>query len=388
MHSSRITRLNGIMINILFVMVELGVGGSEKVVLSLAKGLDKTLFNVYIAYFEEGPLKASFAEICKDIYHIPKQNGFDYKCILQLSRIIRDNNISVINAHHYMSYFYSYLGSKIFNNRKLVFTEHSVPEVEAINSSYHKYFSKLLFKHTDAIIGISHEITQSFIESHYLKQNKVVTIINAVDVKRFSVAIDRNLERVTMGFAPDDFIIGIVANFWKVKNHICLLKAVNIIKDKFPHLRLLVVGSRQQGTPDECSEHEIMQFVENYNLDEYVILAGYRVDVPRLLRILDVFCLPSFSEGLPLSILEAMASAVPVIGSDVRGIKEVVKNGVTGLLFPSNDHAALSRLLERLITGPSLGRRLGNNGYDYVKKTHDLNSWVMKYENLFKGLCS
>jgi glycosyltransferase involved in cell wall biosynthesis len=302
--------------------------------------------------------------------------------MLQISRIIQDKNIDVINAHHYMPFFYSYLGSKILHKRKLIYTEHSVPEVEGISSGKHRHICKMLLHKTDAVIGVSGEIADAFRKGFPTHSGKIVTVPNGVDVERFAIDIDRDRVRAEWGILPEHFVIGMVANFRKVKNHACLIRASNRLIVTYPNIRLLLVG---RGYPEdrENSEEEIKQLIHCYKLENRIILTGYREDIPSLLKSFDTFCLPSFSEGLPVSILEAMAARVPVVGSNVRGIREVISPEETGLMFPSDDDNALQQVLERLIKNKNLRNDLSKNACIFVSQMHGIKQWVSVYERLF-----
>lgn len=371
-------------INLLFVLSQLGAGGSERVVLDLARNINKSMFNIYVAYFSGGELLAPLSSVSSRVFHVHKKNGLDIRAIWKLAGIIAKYKIDVVNPHHYAPYFYSYIGAKILNRRCLIFTEHAVSEVEGL-SKKHKTLCKLLFYNTDVIIGISRQITDSFKNIYPSYSPKILTILNGVDIDRFNVSIDGDGEKAKFGIHSSDFVIGTVANFRKVKNHACLIKAVGLLKDKFPHIRLVLVG---KGFPNdfENTEHEIRNLVHSLGLDHLVIFTDYRDDIPNLLKTFDLFCLPSFAEGLPVSVLEAMASGIPVIGSDVLGINEIISHEITGLLFPSDDAESLSRAIQRLIREPQLCSVLKQNAFDQVLQGHSMNQWIYKYQKLFQSI--
>jgi glycosyltransferase involved in cell wall biosynthesis len=370
--------------NILFVLIQLAVGGSERVVLELTKHLDRSLFNVFVAFFSDGALRKSFNEACQEIFHIPKKKRFDLNAMLQISRIIRDRHIDVINAHHYMPFVYSYLGSKVMNKKRLIYTEHSVPEVEAMLASKHKHFCNLMLRKTDAVVGVSSEIEESLRKAFPIHTRKIKSIINGLDVDRFNAPINRNKVRLGWGILPEHFVIGNVANFRKVKNHACLIRAFGRLNAIYPNTRLVLVGRSYTGD-GENSEEEVRHLIDGCNLQGRVILTGYQEDIPRILHMFDVFCLPSFSEGLPVSILEAMSSGVPVVGSDVGGIREVISDGKTGLLFPSNDDNTLAQTMEHLILRPDLRESISKNAFSYVSQNHGLKQWILIYQHLFQS---
>lgn len=370
-------------INVLFVLIQLKTGGSERVVLDLARNLDRSLFNVHAAFFSGGQLQGAFGEACRGLFHIHKKKGFDPGAIMQLSKIIQQKHIAVINAHHYMPFFYSYLGSRIFHKRKLIYTEHSVAEVEGISSSFQKWICNTMLYNTSAVIGVSAGITESFKREFPTHSEKVFNISNGVDIRCFAKPTDRDKVRTEWGILPEHFVMGMVANFRKVKNHACLIRAFGRLIKTYPHIRLVLVG---RGYPEdtENSEQEINQLIHSYKLENRVILTGYQEDIPSILCLFDVFCLPSFSEGLPVSILEAMAATIPVVGSDVRGIREVISPEVTGLMFPSDNDDALARALERVIENHELRNGLSRNAFSFVCQSHGMKQWVAAYERLFR----
>jgi glycosyltransferase involved in cell wall biosynthesis len=154
----------------------------------------------------------------------------------------------------------------------------------------------------------------------------------------------------------------------------------------YPHARLVMVGKGYPGD-SENSEEKVKELIDKLRLNGRVIMTGYREDVPDVLQSFDVFCLPSLSEGLPVSILEAMAARIPVVGSNVRGINEVVSSGETGLLFPSNDDKALSQTLESLIREDGLRTDLRQRAFAFLSQSHSLGQWVLSYELLFQSIC-
>ena len=370
--------------NILFVLVGLGAGGSERVVLDLARHLDRSKFDVYVAYFISGVLEEQFRGACREIFHISKRKGFDLASMLKVSRIIRNSRIDTVNAHHYMPYFYSYLGSKILNKRGLIYTEHTAEEVERI-SGVHKWLCNKMMHNTNSIVGISKGIQEAFRRAFPRHYRRIVSIPNGIELERFEILVNQNGLRRQWGLLPEHFVVGTVAGFRRQKNHQCLIRAFHRLIRVHPNIRLFLVGPGSMDFADN-TEQEVRQLIRTYGLKDSVVIAGERQDVPEILKTFDVFCLPSFYEGLPLSILEAMATGVPVVGSDVRGIREVVIPEETGLLFPSDDDNALAQALERLIKDKNLRNNLCKNAFTFVSQTHGIKQWVSAYECLFKSV--
>jgi len=371
-------------IRILFVMLQLDAGGSERVVFDLARSLDPEKFEVFVAAFKGGVLAPQLKNICNELIYVEKKQGLDISAMFKLANIVKSYRIDVVNAHHYMPCFYSFFGTKVINHKKLIYTEHSVPEVEGIANSIHgKIFNWMLYR-INAVVGVSRTITNTFREKYPRHTGKFHEILNGVDIDKFSGKGARAEVRSCWGLHTGHFVVGTVANFRKVKNHACLVRAAALLKDTHPQLRLFFVGAGFPGDT-ENSEPEVRSLVAELGLQDRVVFAGYQDNIPGILSAIDAFCLPSFSEGLPVSVLEAMAAKVPVIGAQVRGITEVVTNAETGRLFPSNDDHALAQLLKDTLESLTHTKRLADNAFAYVNDFHNSKRTVEKFTVLFNS---
>jgi len=369
--------------NLLFVLIQAEAGGSERVALDIARHIDHSEYNVYASFFSAGTLLKEYKDVCEEVFVIPKKGGIDIHAMVQISNIIKDKRIDIVNAHHFMPFVYSILGSRVLNRRSLIYTEHTAEEVRQISRRF-KYITNMLFFQTHAVVGISREMAQLLKKEYPSHIGRIACIQNGVDTERFQIEVNRDHKRAGLGLVPDHFVIGCVANFRKQKNHSCLIKAADLLKNSHPNMRLLLIGSSDHGI--DCTEEEVRTLIKECGLSDKVLMLGYREDVPEILQCLDAFCLSSFYEGLPLSILEAMASKVPIVGSDVEGIREVIQHKKTGLLFAPNDHQALARALSKLIDEFELRENLKREGFNYVIGNHSMKSWVSSYDKLFKSV--
>lgn len=366
---------------VLFVMLQLDAGGSERVVYDLVRSLDRDEFEIFVAAFKGGVLAESLKKECIDLFFIEKKAGFDPAAMLRLAQIVKEHRIDVVNAHHYMPCFYSFLGTRILNGKKLVFTEHSVAEVESVADGVHGTIFNWMLYRINAVVGVSRAITEKFREKYPRHAGRFHEILNGVDIDKFRENGARNEVRSSWGLTGEHFVVGTVANFRRVKNHACLVRAAGRLKHTHPQLRLLLVGTGFQGDP-ENSEDEIQALIRELGMQDRVVLAGYQENIPKILSAFDAFCLTSFSEGLPVSLLEAMASGVPVIGSEVKGIVEVVKDGRTGFLFPSNSDAALSGVLKKILESPGSARSLVDEAFSFVNNDHNIKQFQEGYSRV------
>ena len=179
----------------------------------------------------------------------------------------------------------------------------------------------------DAVVAISGQMEDYYRSRTGLNNRKVHLITNGVDLERYE-NVPVNGLRSNLGIKEEERVVGMVANIRPEKNHKLVISAFSDVAKKLKNVRLLLVGL-------DCMNGEIQRFASDSGAGEKILFLGKRDDVPELLKIIDLFCLPSIYEGMPLTVLEAMASGVPVIGSDTLGINEIVKDGVNGMLFPS-----------------------------------------------------
>ena len=213
-------------------------------------------------------------------------------------------------------------------------------------------------KDIDLVIAIS-EGVKSVLVKGGIAPAAIEVIPSGIDFSPFEAVKERDFLRREFSFAPDDYLIGIVAALEDHKGHKYLIEAARLIKLRVPKIKIVVVG---RGSLDV----ELDQQAHDLRVDDLVFFLGFREDVPRILASLDVFVLSSYLEGLGSSIMDAMASRLPVVATDVGGIPEVVVKDETGLLVPPRDPERLADAIIRLYHDRGLAIRLGKRGYAVV----------------------
>jgi glycosyltransferase involved in cell wall biosynthesis len=220
-----------------------------------------------------------------------------------------------------------------------------------------------------------------------METGKIVTIPNGIDTERIAGKI-RSGPGPATGFGKMDKasdselgfgsgpIVGIVARLDEVKGHTFLFEALSLLKAEFPTLQCLVVG-------DGPLRWRLEKEAKTRDLESLVRFLGFRQDMDDIYRRMDVLVLPSLTEGLPMTLLEAMAFEKPVVASSVGGIPEVVQNGRTGFLVPPKDAQMLARVLRRLILDPDLRRRMGTEGRRRVENAFSFEKEMTAYETLY-----
>jgi glycosyltransferase involved in cell wall biosynthesis len=372
-------------INVLFIIVQMKMGGSEHLVWDLVRNLDRRRFSPHVAWFYENEPLSQFVELQIPLFHIPKTKRFDFSTMRALGKIIKDNRIDVVNAHHFLSLIYAFYGCKLVNRIGLIYTEHSSWEIQAISPKW-QMVGRMVLRFTDACVGISEKVRTELTTFFKLSNDRTHTITNGVDCRLLTASAKKNDFKSKYGFPPDDIIIGMVANLKKNKNHLFLLRVFQQLQHLNKRLKLVFVGQGFAGDP-EGSEEEIRRFINETALVENVFLLGSRADVPDLLKVFDIFCLTSYQEGLPLGLIEAMASGLPVVGTDVDGIRGVIEQGKNGFLVGLNDEQQLAAALQKLVEDPSLRLRFGARSREIASQNYSLEDCIEKYQRLFQD-CS
>lgn len=357
------------------------MGGSEHLVWDLIRNLDRNSFSPHLAWFyQEKPLQ-EFLDLNIPLYHVPKKKRFDFKTMQQLADIISRNAIDVVNAHHYLSFVYSFYGCKIANRKGLLYTEHSAWELQSISTKW-KYMGRLFLRMPNPAIGISEMVSNELKKVFWLPAKAVETITNGVDCVRMTPTDNKDQAKKKVGLQPKDIVLGIVANLKQNKNHIYLLKAFKRLHQESNHLKLLVVGQGFEDDP-ESSELEIRDYITKNDLHPAVSLLGSCSNVPEILQSLDIFCLTSYQEGLPISLIEAMATSLPVVGTRVPGIQDVILHEKNGYLVELNNVEELVTALKKLIEDPSLRLTLGIRSRKIAEENYAFSTCIRRYQDLF-----
>jgi glycosyltransferase involved in cell wall biosynthesis len=352
--------------NVLFVTPYMVTGGTEKIVYKLARGLDEEGLQVGVAS-TGGYLADSLEKEGITIHRIASLNRRTpvplSKASHSLGRILRETRYDVINSHSFITAVVCWFAICMSRSRtKHIFTLH-IPE----NTSHYNIMGLSLNILADHIITVCNYSMKELIK-HGLKRNKCSIIYNGVDCKEFPIDTKR--------FCRDKIVIGIIARLIQRKGHIILFKSVQKLREKY-NLEIHVIG-------DGPNRESLERAVREMGLHNAVIFWGDRRDIPERMRELDIFVLPSFYEGFPVTILEALSSGVPVIASAVDGIPEIIEDGANGLMVRPGDSDALATAIESVIVDESLRNTVKENGRRVVEEKFTVSHMIDSYQKHFR----
>jgi len=301
------------------------------------------------------------------------QQHFDCFFPFRLSRYLRENDIDIIHTHT-GSFFHGSVAGFLARTRGIIFTEHGRDPVETIPK---RVLDKISSYFADHIVTVSKNLERHLIEEIKLPAKKIHTIINGVNTETYC---DRGKSKKLcdeLGLQFTDKIVGTIGRLAEIKNHPFLIRSFEKVKRIWPESRLVLVGS------GPC-EKSLKSLAADLGLSDTVIFTGNRNDVCDLYQLFDVFVLSSFSEGTSFSLLEAMASGVPPIVTNVGGNPGIVKDTVNGYLVEVDDDQALADKISNIFHQG--GGDLANNARQFVIDRYSLKKNLQQYMDIYRSL--
>lgn len=361
----------------------LPVGGAEVLVSRIVRRLAERYRFVIACLDEIGELGESLSDEGFKIVNLHRRPGFDWRCVRQLSRFFAEEQIGAVHAHQYTPFAYT-AATRAFSRRPpVLFTEHGrfFPDLPNFKR---KVFNRLLPDRRDRFVAVGEAVRQALIHNEGLSPQRVKIVYNGVDLDAFGDKNEKsNRVRRELGVADDAFLVLQVARLDTIKDHATAIRALATAIERYPAMRLLVVGDGPEREP-------IAAAIRQAGLMSQVTMLGQRNDVRRLLATADAFLLTSVSEGIPVTIIEAMAAGVPVVSTAVGGITEIIEDGVTGLLAPARDSDRLATALARLAADRELCRRLSQaarlRAETQFSEQQMVESYAALYDSMLAGL--
>lgn len=331
-------------VKIFQIIPNLILGGAEIMVENLANALDKDKFDISIVslYDYSSTITERLDNKNIQIYYLGKKKGFDVKIIYKLYKLFKREKPDVIHTHLY-AMPYTTIAAILSNVPKRIHTIHSIAskEVGILKRRINYFFYKFC---NVTPVSISPTVRDSVIEEYKLLENQVPMIYNGIDFKK-CIPIDTYVrENCNLSIIH-------VGSFKEAKNHLDLIESFIIVREKNQNVILKLIGVGDL-------EKIIKQRVKEAGLEDCVEFLGSKSDVFPYLSKADIFILPSLWEGMPLSLIEAMGTGLPILATCVGGIPDVIQNNVSGLLVNTDKHE-IARAILKLIDDCRLRERIG-----------------------------
>lgn len=359
------------------------LGGGQKVVLSLAKGLDRERFAVSVCSRGGGPLVEAVRTL--GLPFLPASFGKrpSRRLVEDLRRLLAENEIGLLHTHGGVAGLFGRWAAKRAGTPAVVHTLHGIHYLHYRNPVLRRLFIGLERRSSrlsDAVICVSEADRDRAVRLRLAEEGRLRLIRNGVEPPPLaSPARERALWELRARVKLDPPVVGTVARLHRQKGVGYLLKAAEKLAQARPGAKVVVVG----GGP---LESKFRKALGRGGLGRTVILLGERADAADVMELFDVFVLPSLWEGLPLVLAEAAARGKPVVAADIDGVREVVRDGETGLLVPPKDPAALAAAVERLLGDPALARRLAARARAEIPPRFTMDRMVAEHAALYLDL--
>lgn len=358
------------------VLHTLRVGGAEILAANLARRLQHRYRFVFACLEEVGTIGHQLINEGFQVEVLGRKPGLDWGCAFRLGRLCRRERAKLIHAHQWTPFFYASIARWFYRPPAIVFTEHGrfYPDYRRPKRVFANRF---LLEPQDRVTGVGEFVKQALVQNEGIPAARIETIYNGIDVEQFRPAPERRaVVRAELGLANDDFAIFQVARLDPIKDHATAVRTMARVAAQRPNAKLLIVGEG----PEQAT---IETLIRQHNLAANVRMFGLRTDVPRLLAAADCFLLTSKSEGIPLTVIEAMAAGLPVVATDVGGMAEVVIHDHTGFLASANDDGGLSDCVMALERDHALRDRIGQTACRRAAQSFSDREMVHAYDGLF-----
>lgn len=316
-----------------------------------------------------------------EVVTLDKKPGQDWGLFLRLWRVLRRLRPSIIHTRNLAALEMQLVGV-LFPGVRKVHGEHG-RDIYDLDGSNRKYqlLRRLLSPLIHRFITVSEDLRDWLVDVVGIRPAKVVQIYNGVDVSRFLPRESGWSPPAPEGFLPPNaVVVGTVGRMAEVKDQRTLLRAFAGLIERSAQsrtaLRLVMVG-------DGPLLGQVRSEVQTLGLEDIVWLPGDRSDVPDLLALMDIFVLPSLAEGISNTILEAMATGLPVVATRTGGNPELVRDGENGFLVPVGDHRAMAETLARMLDEPAQIMALGANGRKIVDQRFNWDRTVERYLSIY-----
>ena len=365
-------------IRLLFVLTSPVRGGVEEVVLALLRRLDPGEFRLGLAAPQRllDAFAPDLAGVRVEAEAVAVERPRDQAGLRRLSRFMRRFAPDVVNPHLFRTTAIAAPLAR-WHRARVVETYHGREGWRGGVAAFLP--DRLLSRFVDRVIAVSEAARTFLIRGKGYAAGKITVVPNGRDLSVFRPGAAREGARKELGLDRAVPLVGVVGRLEEQKGHGYLLEAWPAVVGEFPDARLLLVGDGSLRDALEARARAL-------GVADSLIFAGFRSDVPRFLDAMDVVCLPSLYEGMPLTAIEGSAMARPVVATAVDGTPEVVRDGRTGRLVPPADPAALGRALGDLLRDPDAARQLGQAGRDWVLSHFDLDRQVAATAHVYRSL--
>ena len=353
------------------------IGGAERHLLTLMELLDKEYFTPELLCLCQGPFAASCRARGITTHEVIMRHKLDLGTVEPVRRLIREQNIGLVHTHGARANLVARIAAHQ-EGVPIVTTFHSVLRYD-YQSWWEAFMARVLTRLTNGLtaffIAVSGAVKEDLMDMG-VAADRIRVIYNGLDLSGLVPEIGAVEVRARLQLPPEGRVVATVGRLHPVKGQVYFLEAAASLSASFPDVVFMMAG--------EGPERPVLeQRIKELGLTERVVLTGFYPHTSDLYPVMDVFCLPSLMEGMPLVVLEAMHFGVPVVAARVGGVPEVVQDGETGLLVPPENSEALAEGIARLLQERELAAELAERARKQVME-FTVESMVRQVEDIYR----
>ncbi len=364
-------------LRILHVLHAFSAGGLENGIVNIINGSSDHLVHELCLLSHGGEFIERISRPVV-VHEMHKKKGNGLRIILELRRLFQTRDVDIIHTRNWAA-FDGVLAACATPKPVLIHGEHGRDISDPEGRVYRRNLARrLLAFRAKKFVAVSKDLYSWLKHTVRIPADKLAFIPNGVDTDRFSPGRDLAL-REELGIGENEFVVGTIGRLDPVKNHLGLIRAVQLLQSDGHRVRLVIVG-------DGPLRSDIEQCVEEWSLGPKPLVLGYRPDVERFYRMFDSFVLNSFAEGMSNTLLEAMSSGLPIVCTAVGGNVELVADGVRGILVSAGEFKDLAAAIKTLISSRPTCDRFAARSRQFAVRESSIKSMIERYTRLYESL--
>lgn len=372
-----------------YLLTPITFGGSERVSLSFLKKVDREKYDIYPIIIirpweEENFFEKELQKLNYTYFKIPVSNGSKidlmryFRSYRKIKSVLKSQSVDLLHTHGYLADILGLFAAKSLSI-PIVSTCHGFV-LKSIKLRMYFKLDLLALKYFNSVIAVSSDIKR-FLVANEIKTSLVEIMINAVDVTKDhdmkqpgSVHLDD-----TYRFKKDNLILGYIGRLSEEKGAKYLIEAIAALKGRYIPAKLLVIGEGPE-------LDKLQQVAKESGVENDILFLGFQDDTLSFLKIMDIFVLPSLTEGTPLALLEAMSAKVPVVATRVGGVPDIIDDGITGVLVNPYSRVELAEAIFKLHSDDALKNLITTNASELIGKQYNMSSWIEKMQNYYSSI--
>lgn len=362
-------------IRLMQITHDLNIGGLQQVVVNICRTIDMDRYKVTVLCLKElGDLTVEIEKLGIKVILLPqRESGTDYLSFLKVAKILKKEKIQVIHTHNTQPFFDGTLAAILSEVKSLIHTDHA----RHFPDKFRYMIAEWLVSHyAYRIVGVSDHTVENLHKYEKINKLKTVVIQNGVDERAFEIEVDKDEVKKSLGIPQYSFVVGVGVRLAKQKGIHQLIYAMSEVVKEIPQAVLVIAGTGEE-------QENLQQLAIELKLQNCVIFIGARTDIPVVLKAFDVYALPSYWEGLPMVILESMASGCPIIATDVGGVSNAITNGVNGILIKPRSPVEIKDAIIDLYKNETKRQLFVENGREIFRKNFSARGMTQRYEELY-----